>query len=281
MRGAARRWVVGIVRAALRLLRLLAITGFYYCQLLGVDMLARLFPEGFESKRRPVAQAWLRQLQKGMGQRTAAFGPVPEGQVFLVINHVTWQDIFVLNAVPQLRAIAMDAMRDMPILGRFFRALDCVFVNRQSAEVERINAEIRLRLERGESILLAPESVISPGRHIQRFRAALLESAVREGFPVHYGAIHYQTPHGWPPPSKTVLFGPDPYVRTPEGKIPQSQLDMWGPPRFFLPYFLKLLCLPWYRCTLTFGEAPIVRDERIELAQALHAAVSEVFHPID
>ena len=144
-----------------------------------------------------------------------------------------------------------------------------------------MNAEIRRRLARGQSIMLAPESVISPGRSIQRFRAALLGSAAQDRFPVHYGAIHYHTPWGWPPPSQSVLFGPDPYYRTPEGEIPPAQLEMWGPPRPFLPHLLRLLSLPYHRLTLTLGKDPIIRDDRIVLANALHDAVSELFHPID
>ncbi len=270
-----------LLRVAFRLGRLIAATACCYLALLAVDILARFFPKRLAARRRSIAVAWTRQIQKGIGQRVSVFGPVPKGQVFLVFNHVTWQDFLIQSIVPQLHPIAMDPLRDLLIVGRFFRALDCVFVSRRSAEVPPINAEIRRRLKEGQSILLAPESVISPGRTIQRFRAALLESAVAEQFPVHYCAVHYRTPHGCPPPSQSVLFGPDPYYRTPEGRIPQSQLDMWGPPKPFLPHLLRLLSLPYHRFDVMFGEPPIIRGDRIELANALHDAVSELFHPID
>lgn len=270
-----------VMRVAFRLTRLFAATVACYCALLAIDALARLFPAQFESRRRPIALAWVRQLRKSIGQRAATSGPLPRGQVFLVLNHVTWQDFLVQDLFPQGRLIAMDSLRDLPILGRFFRALDYVFVSRRREEVAHVNAEIRRRLIRGQSLLLAPEGVISPGRAVQRFRAALLESVAQDGFPVHYAAVHYHTPRGWPPPSRSVLFGPDPYYRTTEGKIPHSQLEMWGPPRPFLPHLLRLLSLPYHRFTLTLGRDPIVRGDRIDLANALHEAVSRLFHPID
>lgn len=270
-----------MLRVAFRLTRLVTASACCYAALLAVDTLARLFPARFKPLRRPIALAWIRQLRKGIGQRASTYGPVPRGQLFFVSNHVTWQDLLIQDLLPQGHFIAIDSLRVLPVLGRFFRALDYVFVDRHPEEVPRVNAEIRRRLTHGQSIVLAPESVISPGRSIQRFRAALLESAAQERFPVHYGAVHYHTPWGWPPPSRSVLFGPDPYYRTPEGEIPPSQLEMWGPPRPFLPHLLRLLSLPYHRFTLTLGKDPIIRDDRIALANALHDAVTELFHPID
>ncbi len=270
-----------MTRVVFRLARLVAATGACYCALLATDALARVFPAQFEPRRRPIALAWIRQLRKSIGQRAATSGPVPRGQVFLVLNHVTWQDFLVQDLFPHGRLIAMDSLRDLPVLGRFFRALDYVFVSRRREEVAHVNAEVRRRLNLGQSLVLAPEGVISPGRSIQRFRAALLESVAQDRFPVHYAATHYHTPWGWPPPSRSVLFGPDPYYRTTEGKIPHSQLEMWGPPRPFLPHLLRLLSLPYHRFTLTLGRDPIIRDDRIALANALHEAVSRLFHPID
>lgn len=275
------RMPVVVPRVTFRLIRILAMTAYYYGWLLGVDILSRTFCGHLEETRRPIALAWLRQLQKSIGHRIALYGPVPKGRLFLVTNHVTWQDLFLQNVLQQAHPVAMDPMRDMPFLGRFFRALDCIFVSRHRDEVPSVNAGIRSRLKRGESVMLAPEGVVSPGRSIQRFHAALLEGPIQEGLPVHYCALHYHTPFGWPPPSRSVLFGPDPYFRTPDGKIPQSQLDMWGPPRWFLPYFLRLLSLPYHRLDITFGEAPLAGADRVELANALHDAVSRVFHPIE
>jgi lyso-ornithine lipid O-acyltransferase len=275
------RMPVVIPRVSVRLVRILAMTAYYYLWLLGVDILTRIFPGHFEDRRRPIALAWLRQLQKSIGHYISTYGPMPQGQIFLVSNHVTWQDIFLQNALPHAHPVLMNPSRDMPILGRFFRALDCIFVSRKSDEVPRVNAEIRRRLKRGESILLAPEGVISPGRFIQRFHAALLEGPVQEALPVHYCALHYYTPYGWPPPSRSVFFGPDPYFRTAEGEIPEPQLEMWGTPRWFLPYFLRLLSLPYHRLNMTFGEAPLTGTDRIELANALHNAASKIFHPTE
>ncbi len=275
------RLVISVPRAAYRLVYLLAVTVFYYDLQLSVDLAARITPSRFEHKRRGIALAWLRHVRKGIGQSISVYGPIPRDPLFLVSNHVTWQDVMVQTVLLEVRPVVMDSMRDMPMVGRFFRALDCIFVSRKSDEVSRVNAEIERRLERGESIMIAPEGVISPGRSVQRFRAALLEAPARKQFPVHYCALHYHTPHGWPPPSRSVLFGPDPYYRTPDGAIPQSQLDMWGPPRMFLPAFLRLLSLPYHRLNVTFGESPIIGEDRIELANALHAAVCREFHPIE
>ncbi|MFO7975079.1 MAG: 1-acyl-sn-glycerol-3-phosphate acyltransferase, partial [Candidatus Hydrogenedentota bacterium] len=258
------RIAVVVPRVTVRLARVLAMTAYYYGWLLGVDMLAQIWPEHFEPKRRPIALGWLRQLQRSIGHRVSTFGVVPQGQIFLVSTHVTWQDFFLQDILPHARPVAMDPVRDMPILGRFFCALDCIFVSRKSEEVPSVNAEIRRRLSQGESVMIAPEGVVSPGRFVQRFHAALLEGPVQEAFPVHYCALHYHTPYGWPPPSQSVLFGPDPYFRTDEDEIPASQLEMWGPPRPFFPYFVKLLSLPYHRLNITFGDAPLTGTDRIE-----------------
>ena len=93
--------------------------------------------------------------------------------------------------------------------------------------------------------------------------------------------LTYRTPDGWPPPSKALVFGPNPHLRGPDGKIPQSELDMFGPERSFFRYLLGVLALPWYQWIATFGPEPLVATDRIVLANQLQEAVSGMFEPME
>ncbi|GEM_PF-649693 len=230
---------------------------------------------------RRVARLWIRGMRAIIGMRLIQEGRVPKGPYFLVANHICWTDFFAFLTLCDGTCVTQTEDQTFPLLGRLIKALDPIFVERTHDDIPRVNRLIGEAIARGENVLMAPEGVISPGRVVRRFRPALLEPAAQARKPVHYASVTCRTPEGCRPASKSVLFGPDPYFRTPDGRIPESELDAWGPERSFFLHLLGLFALPWFEVTIRFGSEPILGTERHALAKGLQEGVQRIFSPVD
>jgi len=224
-----------------------------------------------------VARAWLRVMPALMGLRLTVNGRVPESPYFLVNNHISWIDFIAMNTICGARCVVMDEMRRTPILGRIIDGLKPVYVRRARECTPHVVAAMRAALEAGESLMMCPEGTISPGLRVRRFHAALLDAAVQTGRAVHYAALSYHTPPGTPPPSKTVLFGPDPYYTEPMS--PEEQAA-WGRPKSFLRHVAGLLAHPRVEFRVTFAPRPVMAADKVTLANELHRGVERLFTPL-
>jgi 1-acyl-sn-glycerol-3-phosphate acyltransferase len=216
-----------------------------------------------------------------LGLRRTVYGSPPEAPYFLVNNHITWLDFVTMNSLCDGRAVIMEEMLSMPFLGPFFKGLDPILTRRVKEEVPRVIEEVTAAIKRGDSILMAPEGVITPGRKVRRFRPSLLEAPVQCATPVHYASITYRTPPGSPPASQRVLFGPDPHYPWPGGKIPEAEYEGWGPRRTFVGHLVRLLALPWCEVVVRFAPEPITAPDCVSLAADLQRAVQDIFTPVD
>lgn len=268
------------VRVVRRLVAGLGWTFLCYLVMLCVTPVAWVAPAYGKRLRRAVSMTWHKIFPMMIGLRTTYIGRLPEGQHFLVGNHISWIDVFAAPPRENTRYVAMAESAGFPIVGRLMNGLEPIYSRRKREDTPRVLSEIVAALERGESIRMAPEAVISPGREVKRFHAALFEAAVQTRTPVHYGSVTYRTPKGSRPPSETMIYGPDPYYRSSKGKLPPEELAAWGPQRSFLTHLVVLLALPYQEMVVRFGRAPIWRDDRIALANDLQKATQEIFTPI-
>ncbi len=251
-----------------------------YLALLALLPLSLFSPARHRRWSKKVARTWIEIFPRTIGMRITAEGKPPKGQFFLVCNHISWVDFISMNSQFDSRCVTMAEMGGMPILGRIVSAMNPIYVHRVRKDTTRVLTEITDSLRAGESIHMAPEGVISPGREVRRFHASLLESAIVTRTPVHYASLTYRTPDGSPPPSMSMVFGPDPHYKTPEGRIPDSELEAWGPQKSFFVHLLGLLALPYHEIVVRFAPKPIWAEDRFTLANNLQAAVQRIFTPV-
>jgi 1-acyl-sn-glycerol-3-phosphate acyltransferase len=214
--------------------------------------------------------------------RLTVRGSPPEHPFLLVTNHICWLDPFAIVRVLNCAYVGMGEASKFPVVGRIMDTGDIIWVNRRNSdEVPETNDRMEQILDAGRGIMFCPEGIISPGRDVRKFRAALLECAARRARPVHYATITYRTPEGYPPPSEVILYGPDPYFLTSRGGIPESELELWGPVKPMLPYIIRFLSMPSFEIDLTFGNDPIMSNDRIALANRLRDAVRAQLIPVE
>lgn len=132
-----------------------------------------------------------------LGVRLQATGATVRPDALLVSNHVSWLDIFVINALAPSAFVSKAEVRNWPVIGWLAARNDTVFLRRGSRGHSRIiNAEIGALLDGGRNVAVFPEGTTTDGTHVLHFHAALLQPAIESGHPVQALAIRYLTPDG-------------------------------------------------------------------------------------
>jgi hypothetical protein len=269
------------LRVAVRLGGALLWVAGCYLASCAAGLLMLTSPEKGGAFRRRVSLAWAGGMRALAGVRVNWVGSPPAKPYFLVTNHLSWQDFFALVCSCDAIIVVQAADETIPVIGRLMKGIRIIPAPLMGQDPARCVADMVRAIQAGESLVMAPEGIVGPGREVRTFHPELLEAAVQTQCPVYYLSFNYRTPPGCPPPSKVALFGPDPYCRDADGRIPASEIEAWGPERPFLPHLLRVLALPWHEITVRFGEAPLTGTDRFTLAQDLQDAVQRIFTPVE
>jgi len=155
------------------------------------------FPFITPSRQLHLKQRWSARLLKILGIRLETNEPYVSPGSLLVANHVSWLDIFVINAAYPAAFISKAEVRQWPVMGWLASKNETVFLRRGSRGHARVvNGEIAALLGRGRHVALFPEGTTTDGSHIHPFHAALLQPAIDAGAPIQPLAIAYRLPDG-------------------------------------------------------------------------------------
>jgi len=89
----------------------------------GVATTSLVFPFAAPARRRALVQRWSARLLNMLGVDCRVHGRlgVDGGNVLIVANHVSWLDIFVLNAICPVRFVAKAELARWPLVGNLVR----------------------------------------------------------------------------------------------------------------------------------------------------------------
>lgn len=125
--------------------------------------------------------------------------PPSHGAVGAVIaaNHVSWMDIFAIQAVHPTRFVAKSEIRDWPLAGWIAERAGTLFLRRASRrDTARINELVHSALAQGDCVGIFPEGTTTEGDTLLKFHTSLFEPAVANGARVHPCAIRYEHADG-------------------------------------------------------------------------------------
>jgi 1-acyl-sn-glycerol-3-phosphate acyltransferase len=115
----------------------------------------------------------------------------------IVTNHISWLDVFVLNAVVPMRFVAKSEVRRWPVIGWLCARAQTIFLERGKARsAARINVQMVSLLQGGECLAIFPEGTTTDGSQVAHFHSSLLQPAIDAGALVHPVAIRYQDSDG-------------------------------------------------------------------------------------
>jgi 1-acyl-sn-glycerol-3-phosphate acyltransferase len=211
--------------------------------------------------RRVIFRFYCHGLALLFGMRVKITGPVPKAPFYLVSNHLSYMDVYLLAYATGCTFVARGDLAHWPVIGAISKSLHVIFIDRErKKDTLRVNDIIGHQIENGDGVVVFAESRISPGRDVAPFKSAVLASAVELNLPVYYATISYKTNEGGLPANKAVAW--------------------WRPEPVFFHVF-RLLKQPGFTATLHFGDEPMQSTDRKLLAQDLHLAVQKNFTPLE
>ena len=222
-------------RAVARVLAMLSVTGALFPFLLA--------GRGIRWRHR-IIRIWARAIARCLSLHTTVEGVPPAGGFVLVSNHVSYLDILLYAQFVDAVFVAMSQLRKVPIIRTLVASGGTIFIDRSSKrDALRVIDEIEAIVGRGGGVVLFPEATSSDGSDVLPFKSALLEAAVRNGWPVHYAVLRYQ----------------------------QQGVSWWGDIPL-IPQVWHLLGMPRIDASLQFCGAVTAGDRRV-LAQTLWTEV--------
>jgi len=116
---------------------------------------------------------------------------LPE-RCMLALNHISWIDIFVIDARFPATFIAKSEVRGWPFVGWLSTRVGTLYIERGKRSAARHARETVAReLERGSLIAVCPEGTTTFGRTLERFHAALFQPAVDAAATIQPVALRY------------------------------------------------------------------------------------------
>lgn len=180
------------VRAVFRLIR----SGLHL--LWGSMTVATVFPFIGIGLQRKLKQRWSRQLADILGVKVVGdIDTLPAG--LLVANHISFLDIFVINAVAPAAFVSKADVGGWPVIGWLCRHTETLFMERGSrVAAQKARHAIVTELRRGNRVAIFPEGTSTPGDRVLPFHGALFQSAVDAGQHVTPVALRYTDSAGRP-----------------------------------------------------------------------------------
>ncbi|MEZ5427551.1 MAG: lysophospholipid acyltransferase family protein [Pyrinomonadaceae bacterium] len=244
------------IRATIRLICFVAMTIIVYL----IWMIGALLIPNRQFWRQIIFRFWARAFLVISGMRVEIIGTPPRPPFLLVSNHLGYIDVAAFRAVLDTVFVAKSDIRNWFLAGWIVRDMGTIFINRRNRrDIPRAGKEIVSKLEDGEGVVIFPEGTSTKGEEVLPFNSSLLEFAARRGLPVFYASITYRTPSDAPSPSEVIC---------------------WWDDTVFLEHLWRLLSLKEFTAVINFGEEPINRSDRKELAHELREKVKEKFIPV-
>jgi 1-acyl-sn-glycerol-3-phosphate acyltransferase len=155
------------------------------------------FPFFSPARRRWVRTRWSRELLRYFGFTLRIEGALPEQPGLIAANHVSWIDIFAVNALTPVAFVSKDDVIHWPIIGTLARHNETIFLQRGSrGHAHTIGKDMARRLESGSWLAVFPEGTTTDGSHLHPFHAALLQPAIDANVPVTPVALCYEDTAG-------------------------------------------------------------------------------------
>ncbi|KXU90921.1 glycerol acyltransferase [Paraburkholderia monticola] len=181
------------MKLALRKVRLIAHL------LHGMWTVATRFPNASAERRHALNRAWSLKMLRLCGMRLVVHNDAArlDRGALVVANHISWIDIYVINAWRPTPFVSKAEIRQWPVVGWLAQQLDTVFIQREKrSDAKRIMHELAARLGAGELMCVFPEGTTTNGLALLPFHANMFQAAVSAGVPVQPVCIMYEDAQG-------------------------------------------------------------------------------------
>ncbi len=147
------------------------------------------------ARRRLALQRWSAKLMRHLAARLTVHGVPPSNSdtpFMLVSNHVSWLDIFAINAAVPTRFVAKSEIRNWPLVGWLCVKADTLFIERgRRRDLARLDELITEALRKGAGMGAFLEGTTTDGSVVLPFHSSLLRPALAAKVRIVPVAIQY------------------------------------------------------------------------------------------
>lgn len=165
----------------------------------GMWTVARRFPDASAAERLELNRAWSLKMLRLAGMRLVVHNDAArlDRGALVIANHISWIDIYVINAWRPTPFVSKAEIRRWPVVGWLAQQLDTVFIQREKrSDAKRIMHELATRLSAGELMCVFPEGTTSDGLGLLPFHSNMFQAAVEAGCPVQPVCLMYEDAQG-------------------------------------------------------------------------------------
>ena len=152
------------------------------------------------ARRRLALQRWSANLVRHLAARLTVHGEPPrdaDAPFMLVSNHVSWLDIFAINAAAPTRFVAKSEIRGWPLVGWLCVKADTLFIERgRRRDLARLDEVIAEALRNGAGMGVFLEGTTTDGNEVLPFHSSLLRPALAAKARIVPVAIQYRRSDG-------------------------------------------------------------------------------------
>jgi 1-acyl-sn-glycerol-3-phosphate acyltransferase len=163
--------------------------------LVAVIKAALLLPRIGRNRRTELIRRWSAGVLAILHVRLSVRGEVPDvsaAGVMFVANHISWLDIYLLDAVRPVRFVSKAEVRAWPVIGWLAVKIGTLFIERaRRHDTARAGREVVDALRQGDCVAVFPEGTTSNGTLLRPFHASLLQSAINSEARIWPVAIRY------------------------------------------------------------------------------------------
>ena len=168
----------------------------------GLVAVGAIYPRVSAQRRAIITGWWARKLLRILNILLSIHGARPATDarnLIVAANHISWVDIFVINATQPSRFIAKAEIRDWPIAGWLSDKAGTIFIRRtRRSDTAKINEAMHNVLADGATIGFFPEGTTTSGDKLLKFHTSLFEPAVANAATIAPAAIRYRASDGEP-----------------------------------------------------------------------------------
>ena len=170
-----------LARLCVHLVRGLLIARFRY---------PRLSPEQRSDEKRRWSQSLLSILSVAVREKSGT--PELPRRCMVALNHISWLDIFVIDAILPATFVAKSEIRSWPVAGWLCTLVGTLYIERGTRAGARAAREaIAGELADGTLVAICPEGTTTFGDTLERFHAALFQPAIDAGATIQPVALRY------------------------------------------------------------------------------------------
>ncbi|MFK3740176.1 lysophospholipid acyltransferase family protein [Massilia sp. TN1-12] len=164
----------------------------------GLATCALVFPWAGAALRERLVRRWSARLLGICRVRVERAPGAPALEHALIVsNHISWLDIFVINAMLPSRFVAKAEIRAWPVVGWLVAQAGTVFIARGNRrELRHIFKGIVDALGQRQRVAFFPEGTVAAQGQLLPFHANLFEAAIDAGVPVQPYALAYLDARG-------------------------------------------------------------------------------------